>query len=349
VELPNETKGGVAHFSHYFANALVERGHDVTMFTFSPAFAESRYAVRTLPDANRANRFRPFRFAAALARTDFSGFDVVHTFGDCYLMGGCRVPHVRTFSGSARDELRTAKSPQRKAFQAALIPLEEWASRVADVSVGISENTRLRLPRVSRVIPCGVDVSRFTPGAKDPEPSVLFVGTSGGRKRGQWLADVFAREVLPKVPGAKLWTVAERDIEGEGVVNFGRVSVEELADLYRRAWVFCLPSTYEGFGVPYIEALASGTAVAATPNPGAVEVLRGGEFGVIAQDDTLGAELADLLLDTGRREDLARRGLDRADDFSWGRVTAAYEAVYAEAISRSVTGRGDRALVRTVQ
>lgn len=328
VDLPNESKGGVAHVTHYFANALAARGHDVTVFTFSPAFAECRYRVVTLPDSG-PGRFRPFRFAAALARCDFSGFDVLHTHGDCYLMGRCRTPHLRTFHGSARDELRTAVSPQRKAFQWLCVHLEEWSSRVADASVGVSENTRARLPRVSEVIPNGVDLTRFSPGEKYAHPALLFVGTSGGRKRGQWLADLFAREVRPRVPGAELWTVAEKDIEGEGVVNFGRVPLERLADLYRRAWAFCLPSTYEGFGVPYIEAMASGTAVAATPNPGAVEVLRGGESGVLVEDAALGGALAGLLTDGAWREEYARRGLLRARDYSWERVVELYEAAYA--------------------
>lgn len=333
VDLPNESKGGVAHVSHYLANVLADRGHDVTMFTFSPAFAECRYKVVTLPDRG-PGRLRPFRFAAALARRDFSGFDVLHTHGDCYLLGRCTVPHLRTFHGSARDELRTARSPQRKAFQWLSVYLEEWSSRVADASVGVSENTRARLPRVGEVIPNGVDLSCFAPGAKHPTPALLFVGTSGGRKRGQWLADLFAREVRPRVPGAELWTVAEKDIHGEGIVNFGRVSLEELTGLYRRAWAFCLPSTYEGFGVPYIEAMASGTAVAATPNPGAVEVLGGGEWGVLAGDGSLGGELATLLSDAARREGCAHRGLSRAQDFSWDRVAERYEAVYTRLSGR---------------
>lgn len=57
---------------------------------------------------------------------------------------------------------------------------------------------------------------------------------------------------------------AQRGMPDDGVRVLGKVSLERLTEFYRRAWLFCLPSSYEGFGVPYIEAMASGTAVVAT-------------------------------------------------------------------------------------
>ncbi len=70
VNLPNESKGGVAFQVHYLANTLVERGHEVTMFTFSPAYAECRYRVHRYPIAERMRRFHSFVLAARTSRTD---------------------------------------------------------------------------------------------------------------------------------------------------------------------------------------------------------------------------------------------------------------------------------------
>lgn len=338
VDLPNEAKGGVAHQVHYLSNVLAGRGHDVTMFTFSPAFAECCYQVRRLqPPAPRLRRFQSFLFARALARTDFSGFDLIHANGDSYLLRpGSRPPLVRTFYGSAKDEAKSAVRLRRRVYQRALVPLEALDARRADVCVGISQATRARIPAVSRIIGCGVDLSHFRPGGeKTAVPAILFVGTAGGRKRGQFLADVFGREVRSRFPDAQLWTVSDRPLVGQGIVNYGRVPLETLADLYRRAWVFCLPSTYEGFGVPYIEAMASGTVAVASPNAGAREVLAGGgdaAAGVIANDDDLGAVLGDLLADADRRQTYANRALARAAQFSWARVAEQYENVYADLV-----------------
>lgn len=123
-----------------------------------------------------------------------------------------------------------------------------------------------------------------------------------------------------------------------GVEVLGRVTDDELADRYRRAWVFCLPSTYEGFGVPYIEALASGTPVVASPNPGAREVLGGGDYGLLVADDELGQELVALLANAERRADLSTRGITRARSYSWDVVAGRYEELY-QAVIRARAAR----------
>ena len=99
------------------------------------------------------------------------------------------------------------------------------------------------------------------------------------------------------------------------------------------AWVFCLPSSYEGFGVPYIEALAAGCPVVATPNPGAKEVLDHGRFGRIAPPERLGEVLLELLLDPALRNELSVRGRWRAQRYDWGLVAPDYEAVYSSLLT----------------
>ena len=330
----------MAHQVHDLANVLAGRGHDVTLFTFSPAWPDCRYQVHQItPPPKRLRRLGAFLFARALARTNFAGFDVLHANGDSYLIrrGPRRPPLLRTFYGSARDEAKSAVRLRRRLYQSVAGVLEIWDARNADRVVGISATTRARIPAVSEIVPCGVDLSAFRPGengAKSEQPTVLFVGTAGGRKRGDFLADVFARQVRPRFPRAELWTVADRPLagsgEGSGVVNHGRVSRDALAELYRRAWVFCLPSTYEGFGVPYVEALASGTAVVASENAGAREVLQNGAFGTLAGDADIGEAICRLLGDDDARRAQQERGLVRAQDFAWERVAARYERLYAE-------------------
>ncbi len=69
----------------------------------------------------------------------------------------------------------------------------------------------------------------------------------------------------------------------EGVTVLGRLSDDELADEYGRAWVFCLPSSYEGFGIPYAEAMTAGLPVVATPNVGARYVTDEGAVGSLVE------------------------------------------------------------------
>ncbi|MBC7807504.1 MAG: glycosyltransferase family 4 protein [Akkermansiaceae bacterium] len=333
ADLPNESKGGVAHQTHHLANSFVERGHSVTVITFSPSFDECLYAVETISRPNIPRAADSFGYAFALTRVDFSRFDIIHAMGDNYLIGSNnRPPLVRTMHGSAKDELRTAESLKRKLFQAVLVPLETLGAVRADYVTGISEATRARVPQVREIIANGVDLGRFTPAAltnKESAPTLLFVGTKTGRKRGQWLADMWSRDIKPFLPeGATLWSVADAPLEGDGIVNHGRVPLETLTNLFRRAWAFCLPSTYEGFGVPYIEAFASGTAVIASPNPGAVEVTQNGKFGIVAQDDRIAGEIVSVLTDASRRDALVQAGLRRVTEYDWQRISAQYEEIF---------------------
>jgi glycosyltransferase involved in cell wall biosynthesis len=117
-------------------------------------------------------------------------------------------------------------------------------------------------------------------------------------------------------------------VVGPGVTVLGRLTDDELARAYREAWVFCLPSEYEGFGIPYAEAMASGTPVVATPNVGSVYVSDGGRAARVVTEAQLGSTVATLLTDAATREDLARLGLRRAREFSLASVVDRYETLY---------------------
>ena len=324
--LPSGSKIGVGYQVHALANALVGRGHLVTVFSQTGASPDTRYEVVVVPPAKR---LRTFGFAWDLRRQDFSGFDVLNAHGDDWFLWR-RPRHVHTFHGSCLAEMLHARGLTAKARMAALALCEYSAAVLADELVTVSANTRHYLPFVKRVIPCGVDLTAFSPGGEKSEvPSLLFVGTMQGRKRGAMLLDLFQREIRPSVPGAEFWAVCEERVEGPGVHWFGRVPPETLHDLYRRSWAFCLPSTYEGFGVPYIEAMASGAPVVASPNVGAREVTQEGRSGLVVSDDALAGTLVRVLTDDALRERLRAAGLARAQDFAWDTVCAQYEALYA--------------------
>src|SRR5205807_260622 len=121
-------------------------------------------------------------------------------------------------------------------------------------------------------------------------PTILFVGTWEGRKRGAFLADRFATDVLTRHPRARLMMVSDRCADQPGLTWIRFPSDEELSRLYRSSWLFCMPSTYEGFGMPYLEAMGHGLPVVATPNPGSRFLLQGGA-GVLASDSVLGPTL----------------------------------------------------------
>ena len=287
--LPSESKIGAGYQAHGLANALVRAGHQVTMF--SPC----KKPVLALYDHVEIHVRKPlatFRWAWVLRGQDFSGFDILHAAMDDYWCFGRRMPpHVRTMHGSCGAEALHIRGVKERLRMALLYVTEIVATAVADRTVLVSRNTRRWFPWVKEVIPNGVDLELFHPvehNGKEQAPTILFVGTYRNRKRGRMLMNTFASEIQPAIPDARLWMVCSDAPGAPGVEVLGRLSDEELADRYRRAWVFCLPSSYEGFGVPYIEAMASATAVVATPNVGAKEVLGNGQFGLLTRKHNSG-------------------------------------------------------------
>jgi glycosyltransferase involved in cell wall biosynthesis len=328
--LPSGSKIGVGYQVHGLANALVSRGHDVTVFSPCQPPENAKYEVSVVPPGRR---FRTFGFAWDLRHINFDRFDVLNAHGDDWFLWGVRRPrHIHTFHGSCFAEMFNIDGFKAKARMGLLAVCEAQAVFLADETVAVSENTRRYIGGIQNVIPCGVDLGVFAPAiTKSAYPSILFVGTMHGRKRGQMLVEIFRREIQIQIPEAELWCVCDKPANmplTSGVRWFGRISEAQLAELYGKAWIFCLPSTYEGFGVPYIEAMASGAAVVATRNPGAIEVTSGGKFGLLEKDSTLGGGILSLLMNPNRRNKLTLLGIERAKDFSWDSVCERYEALY---------------------
>jgi glycosyltransferase involved in cell wall biosynthesis len=207
------------------------------------------------------------------------------------------------------------------------------ASRLAtasfDVGSGLPAGYRLQGSLVNAV----EHASRERVSRRSERPTILFVGTWGGRKRGAFLAECFVRHVLPRHPTAELVMVTDRYDPSAGVRMVTFPSDEELSDLYRSAWLFCMPSTYEGFGMPYLEAMTHGLPVVATANPGANYLLSGGA-GHLVEDRHLGPSLARLLADSQERRRLADAGRKRSQAFTWERVLDEHESAYRSAITK---------------
>jgi glycosyltransferase involved in cell wall biosynthesis len=115
-----------------------------------------------------------------------------------------------------------------------------------------------------------------------------------------------------------------------GVEVHVKPGVEELANLYSSAWILCSTSAYEGFGVPIIEAWASGTAVLSTPHQGAKELIEDGSNGVLAGPDQYGQALNNLILESGLRRRVIESGRITAAAFTTDSVARQYEKIYDE-------------------
>lgn len=119
----------------------------------------------------------------------------------------------------------------------------------------------------------------------------------------------------------------------DAVVTPGWVSDDELATLYRSATACLVPSLSEGFGLPPLEAMASGTPVVAARSGSLPEILGDAAFFATPQDPaSFASAVVSLVRDHDLRARMVRRGVGRAAQFSWERCGRETLAVYCEAL-----------------
>lgn len=342
--LTGKNKAGPGQMVHYLANQLVRRGHEVTMYSACAPCADARYETLQIACGEP---FREFRFAWNLRKVDFGRFDVInsHGCGDLLLWGHKRPRLVHTFHEASISRLLHGPSRGGWVRLALSVICELVSAALADARVAVSASTRRYIPGIGAVIPNGVDHAKFTPGLekKSPCPSVLFVGSMAGHERGAMLAGIFETSIRLAIPEAQLWMVCDGSFKSPGGKSSAPVAPEKLISLYRQAWVFCLPASYDCCAASCIEAMACGTAVVATPTPNTCEMTSDGRYGWVAGD----AELADAILQVLKEPELRERmrqcGLRRALAFTWDAVCDQYEAVYRATGQSETTPHGKEA------
>ena len=186
---------------------------------------------------------------------------------------------------------------------------------------------RLNLQRVS-VIPVGIS-EFYSPGGERAEvPLVVAVGRLVSVKRFDRLIEDYLK-VKQLVPNAHLViagegylrTELEDQIGAAGATDYiklpGRISDEELRDLYRSAWLVTSTSLREGWGMSLTEAAACGTPSVAVDIAGHRDAVRNGVSGILVDEKELANQIATTLLDPIKLGELRTGALGYASTLTW--------------------------------
>jgi glycosyltransferase involved in cell wall biosynthesis len=259
-------------------------------------------------------------------------------------------PYVASIKGVIADELRNERGLVRVMLAVQAV-WERQAVRRARVVVATSAYSRDRIVEAYGIsgakvviVPEPIDLGGWEahhgefPGDEATPPAVLTVAHMYPRKNVAVLLRACARLraggvpfqgwIVGDGPCRRAWERLRDDLGLRGTVEFlGTVSRRALADRYRRAAVFCLPSRQEGFGIVFLEAMAHGKPIVAARAAAVPETVPDGEVGLLADPNDAEAfadSLAALLGDRDLRRRMGAAGRRRVETYRADRVAGLF-------------------------
>lgn len=355
--------GGIEVQVHDLAARLVERGHEVQVFTATPGSHGERYGEAEVVDGITVHRMAlrlpwdlPVNPLAPLTmRGRLAGFDVAHVH-----MGVVSPFAVDSAFLTVRLGLPTAMTwhcmlDRFAPVVSALGVVQRWAAQGMAMSA-VSRVAAAPLRRILgcdevTVLPNGIDVDVWRPVRRPPADGTVRIVTAmrlATRKRPLPLLKVVrhARDLVPaEIPmhleilgeGPARATV-ERFVADHGMAGWvslpGRVTRGELRSRYAAADAYISPGELESFGIAALEARTAGLPVIGRQGSGIGEFVTDGVNGCLAADDNeMAAALARLASQPQLRAGMRAHNLDHRPGQDWAGVAALAESEYARAIA----------------
>ncbi len=352
--------GGLNNHIHHLAEQFVQLGHEPHIIA-----AGSKPAHSEICPVTTIGRPIPLRVSGSVARITLSlrtagavkrvladtDFDIVHVHEP--YMPQLPIQFLR-YSTTVNVGTWHAARESNWAYIYGRRLIKRWQRKLDGkiaVSAAAVKHIEKYFPGYYNIIPNGVDIEHFErdveplPEFNDGKLNVLFVGRPEKRKGLKYLIRAFVG-VQREIPDARLIVVgagefghyerAVRNAKLHDVVFRSYVPFDELPRYHHTAHVFCAPNTgYESQGIVLLEAMAAGLPIVASNIDGFAGVLTHGVEGLLVRPED-GQALADALVELLRAPErsraMAQRGRERAQYFSWDRVSQQVLSYYERLI-----------------
>lgn len=343
--------GGIGNYTWHLADRLVRLGtgwefHLLVNSQAAPAFRD----IPGLRIIESKAASRPARLAHLHLRFPFEAgrFDLVHSVGNMGMVL-CPAPQVMTIHDAYECVSPERFSRSKRIMMRALIAASGLAARrIMTDSANSMRDIARYYPHLASKLSVVYLGNKF-PVAESADPGgrdgFLFVGTIEPGKNLPLVLEAFARHRSGgsggrlRVAGAMGWRQSGLPalIDTLGIADsvdfLGYVPDADLPGLYARSTALIQASTYEGFGLPVIEAMASGCPVISARNSGLIEA--GGDAALFFETndrDGLVERMSAMAGDRSLRERCIRAGLDHARSFRWEKTAQEAVDVYRKAM-----------------
>ncbi len=329
---------GIGKYTLHLINALAEVDPENRYFLYSrKKILDFKRRLPRLPGANFSHRVDHFKkgVSAAMPEIDIfhtSSYDLDRPKKAKYIVTVHDVIIKAYPHGHSEKTIRETDEKLKKILGEADVLVADSHSTKADLMrfYDVAES------RVAVIYP-GVNFTEYGIRDAECEDYILFVGTLEPRKNVDgvikaysWLRKNSGVRHKLYIAGMKGWMYEnifkeyEKSEFKKDIIFKGYVSERELSALYQNASLFVYPSFYEGFGFPVIEAFSYGVPVVTSKTSSCGEVA--GDNALLVDPSNIKEireAMARLIADKNLREQLARRGRERAKQFTWRNTASA--------------------------
>lgn len=235
----------------------------------------------------------------------------------------------------------------------------KYAAERSDLIITISKSAKSDIikhfdidEKKIRIVPPGIDLQKYSYNYTDmelesirekynlPQKYILYLGTIEPRKNIERIVKAFKKYKKEVSDDLKLVIVGKKGWKYDNIMKLiesmetdiiitGYIDEDDKIPIYKLAQIFVFPSLYEGFGMPVLEAMASGTPVITSNTSSLPEVA--GDAGILVDalnENEIFEAYRKILSDKKLQMEMIQKGLEQAKKFEWKRSVEILEKVY---------------------